>query len=78
MQTRALSDSNPNASSVLTVGGVGKTYAEPVLADVSLGLSAGEMLALTGENGAGKSTLSKIIGGLVNPTTGTMTLAGQP
>jgi ribose transport system ATP-binding protein len=56
---------------------VGKTYAEPVLADVTLTLAAGEVLALTGENGAGKSTLSKIIGGLVEPTTGTMQLGGD-
>ncbi|CAB3700211.1 sugar ABC transporter ATP-binding protein [Paraburkholderia rhynchosiae] len=63
---------------VLSVSGIGKTYAEPVLADVSLSLRAGEVLALTGENGAGKSTLSKIIGGLVEPTAGTMRLAGQP
>src|ERR1700761_8925561 len=65
-----------DAAPVLRVHGIGKTYAEPVLADVSLGLRAGEVLALTGENGAGKSTLSKIIGGLVTPTTGSMTLGG--
>jgi ribose transport system ATP-binding protein len=64
------------AAPVLRVHGIGKTYAEPVLADVSLELRAGEVLALTGENGAGKSTLSKIIGGLVTPTTGSMTLGG--
>jgi ribose transport system ATP-binding protein len=63
---------------VLSVSGIGKTYAEPVLADVSLSLRAGEVLALTGENGAGKSTLSKIIGGLVDPTAGTMQLGGAP
>lgn len=63
---------------VLTVRGVGKTYAAPVLADVSLQLHAGEVLALTGENGAGKSTLSKIIGGLATATDGSMTLGGQP
>jgi ribose transport system ATP-binding protein len=67
-----------NDANVLTVTGIGKTYVEPVLADVSLELVAGQVLALTGENGAGKSTLSKIIGGLTDPTTGTMTLAGQP
>ncbi|MGX7003262.1 sugar ABC transporter ATP-binding protein [Caballeronia sp. KNU42] len=63
---------------VLTVSGIGKTYVEPVLSAVTLDLHAGEVLALTGENGAGKSTLSKIVGGLVNPTTGTMTLGGAP
>ncbi|WP_175816680.1 sugar ABC transporter ATP-binding protein [Burkholderia diffusa] len=66
-----------SAVPVLSVSGVGKTYAEPVLADVTLTLAPGEALALTGENGAGKSTLSKIIGGLVDPTTGTMQLDGQ-
>ncbi|WP_087044350.1 sugar ABC transporter ATP-binding protein [Caballeronia ptereochthonis] len=65
-------------ANVLTVTGIGKTYVEPVLADVSLALVPGEVLALTGENGAGKSTLSKIIGGLTDPTTGTMALAGRP
>jgi ribose transport system ATP-binding protein len=63
---------------VVSVTGIGKTYAEPVLADVSLALRAGEALALTGENGAGKSTLSKIVGGLVQPTTGSMLLNGAP
>ncbi|MGH8782607.1 sugar ABC transporter ATP-binding protein [Paraburkholderia sp.] len=69
---------NDASSAVLSVSGIGKTYAEPVLADVSLALHAGEALALTGENGAGKSTLSKIVGGLVDPTAGTMRLAGAP
>lgn len=66
-----------SAQPVLSVSGIGKTYGEPVLADVTLTLEAGQALALTGENGAGKSTLSKIIGGLVDPTTGTMQLGGH-
>ncbi|WP_206952237.1 sugar ABC transporter ATP-binding protein [Trinickia acidisoli] len=61
-------------NAVLSVTGIGKTYAEPVLADVTLALYGGEALALTGENGAGKSTLSKIVGGLVAPSAGAMRL----
>jgi ribose transport system ATP-binding protein len=67
--------SAPNA--VLSVSGIGKTYAQPVLAGIDLTLMRGEVLALTGENGAGKSTLSKIIGGLVTPTTGQMQFQGK-
>ena len=63
-----MSSSAPNA--VLSVSGIGKTYAQPVLSDITLTLNRGEVLALTGENGAGKSTLSKIIGGLVTPKIG--------
>lgn len=63
---------------VLTISDIGKTYNEPVLSHIDLTLYAGKVLALTGENGAGKSTLSKIIGGLITPTTGTMTYCGQP
>ncbi|MBU9467484.1 sugar ABC transporter ATP-binding protein [Burkholderia multivorans] len=77
MEPTFQSSSRP-AAPVLSVSGVGKTYAEPVLADVTLALVPGEALALTGENGAGKSTLSKIIGGLVEPSAGTMQLAGEP
>lgn len=37
----------------MSLSGIGKTYNEPVLSDISLSLYAGKVLALTGENGAG-------------------------
>lgn len=43
-----------------------------VLADVSLSLDAGEVLAVTGPNGAGKTTLLRIMAGLVPATKGTL------
>jgi len=65
-----------SSPAVLTLHGIGKDYAAPVLDGVSIDLHAGQVLALTGENGAGKSTLSKIICGLVTPTRGQMQLGG--
>lgn len=70
--------SAPVQDAVLSISGIGKTYAQPVLADIELTLMRGEVLALTGENGAGKSTLSKIIGGLVISDAGVMHFHGQP
>ncbi|EIK93280.1 ABC transporter-like protein [Pseudomonas sp. M47T1] len=70
-----MSAAAPNV--VLSVSGIGKTYAQPVLSGIDLELVRGEVLALTGENGAGKSTLSKIIGGLEAATVGEMQYQGQ-
>ncbi|MDH6364251.1 zinc transport system ATP-binding protein [Enterococcus sp. PF1-24] len=48
---------------------------EPVLEKVSYTVDAGEFVILTGENGAAKSTLIKATLGLLQPTSGTVTLA---
>lgn len=45
--------------------------------DVGFSLGAGECLALFGPNGAGKTTLLRILGGLLKPDEGTVTLAGS-
>ncbi|NPD69145.1 sugar ABC transporter ATP-binding protein [Lichenicola cladoniae] len=48
------------------------------LCQVSLDLHAGQVHTLLGENGAGKSTLIKIMGGVLQPTAGSMELDGRP
>jgi len=65
------------AEEILSVKELSKTYAEPVLKGIDLVLHRGELLALVGENGAGKSTLSKIIAGLIVPTSGSMRFLGR-
>ncbi|MBB5399067.1 sugar ABC transporter ATP-binding protein [Paraburkholderia youngii] len=47
------------------------------LTGVSLELAPGEIHALCGENGAGKSTFIKILGGLVQPDDGEITVDGH-
>ena len=48
------------------------------LADVSLTIRPGSLLAVIGPNGAGKSTLLKLIAGLLKPTSGRLTVLGGP
>lgn len=47
------------------------------LRGVSLHVQKGERLGLIGRNGAGKSTLLKLIGGIVQPTEGQITVNGS-
>ncbi|UPT64784.1 MAG: ABC transporter ATP-binding protein [Hyphomonadaceae bacterium JAD_PAG50586_4] len=48
-----------------------------VLKGIDLALEPGELAALLGASGSGKSTLLSIVGLLLRPTTGTITIAGQ-
>ena len=47
------------------------------LHNVSLALSAGEIVALIGDNGAGKSTLLKCLSGVVSPDEGFIEVGGK-
>ncbi|MBO6718296.1 MAG: sugar ABC transporter ATP-binding protein [Rhizobiaceae bacterium] len=49
----------------------------PAVKDVSFDLRPGEVHALLGENGAGKSTLTKMLAGVVAPTSGEILLEGR-
>lgn len=48
------------------------------LDDVSVSLNSGECLAIIGESGSGKTTLTRIMLGLLAPTTGELRYQGRP
>ena len=58
--------------------GTKKYRGVPALKDVTFTLERGEVHALVGENGAGKSTLTKMLAGVVAPTSGQVFLDGEP
>ncbi|EQA36253.1 ABC transporter, ATP-binding protein [Leptospira inadai serovar Lyme str. 10] len=64
--------------SVVSIKNLSKTYASgfQALKNVNLEIRDGEIIALLGPNGAGKTTLISIICGIVNPSSGSVTVAG--
>jgi len=64
---------------ILSIAGVSKTYGDGTVAlhPVDLAIARGEIFALLGPNGAGKTTLISIVCGIVNASTGSVTVAGH-
>ncbi|WP_395065143.1 sugar ABC transporter ATP-binding protein [Paraburkholderia silvatlantica] len=63
---------------LLSLSGITKDYgAVRALKGVSFSIDAGEVVGLIGENGAGKSTLMKVLGGVIEPNSGSITIEGR-
>ena len=69
-------------NSVLACSGLGKTFSEggavlEILRDIDFSVAEGERIAIMGASGSGKSTLLHLLGGLDEPTTGEVMIAGK-
>ena len=65
-------------SAILSIHDLKKSYAsgQVALKGVTLEIERGEIIALLGPNGAGKTTLISIVCGIVNPSSGSVTVDG--
>src|SRR6266511_2866843 len=66
-----------SASSVIALRGLSKRYGDVVaLEGLDLEVAAGECVALIGHNGSGKTTTMRLAAGQLEPTSGSVTVAG--
>ena len=72
-------DAMKQTDSIVVIDDVSKFYgSKKALDQVSFTLEKGRIYGFVGENGAGKTTLIRLLAGLGEPTTGTISLFGQP
>jgi NitT/TauT family transport system ATP-binding protein len=66
--------------SSVSISGVSKTFkgGTTALQGIDLEIEQGEFISLIGPSGCGKSTLLRIIGDLIEPSQGTVTVNGKP
>ncbi|MBB5702062.1 erythritol transport system ATP-binding protein [Ochrobactrum daejeonense] len=68
-----------NGDVVLAADNIAKSYGRiHALKGVNFEIRRGQVTTLFGENGAGKSTLMKVLSGVIQPTSGTIILDGEP
>ncbi|MBR4669334.1 MAG: ABC transporter ATP-binding protein [Butyrivibrio sp.] len=64
---------------LLEIQGLSKSYGNvQALSNINLSIGSGHITGLLGPNGSGKTTLIKIICGLLQPTSGTVLIDGNP
>lgn len=71
--------STDDVAPAIETTGLTKVYADlPALHPLDLTVEAGQSVALIGHNGSGKSTFLRMVAGLLEPTDGTILVAGWP
>ena len=69
----------PTSTAALEITGVSKEYGSaPALQELTLRIEPEERVALIGHNGSGKTTLMRITAGLLDATTGSVSVLGAP
>src|SRR4029077_7817571 len=71
-----------SSSDMISLRGIGKTYASPAgafqaLAAIDLTIGRGEFVAVVGQSGSGKSTLLNLLGGIDRPSSGEIHIDGK-
>jgi NitT/TauT family transport system ATP-binding protein len=73
----------PAAGPIIELDGVSKTFdgtegAVVAVREIGLSVAPGELVSIIGPSGCGKSTLLRIVGDLVEPSTGVVRVNGKP